>query len=66
MKLHNDKNQKVFEYKDVIDNPQNKEKDQIIYIGSSLLEKVYNCPNNRCITLDNTDSYKIGLLLLGI
>ena len=45
---------------------QNIETDSIYYLGNSLLDKIYYCPNNRSISIDNNDSQKIGLLLLGI
>jgi hypothetical protein len=41
-------------------------KDQIIFLGNDIVDKIYYCPKNRSITVDNAETQKLGLLLIGI
>ena len=41
------------------------QKEEIFYLGNDLVDMLYNCPTNRLISIDYTNSEKIRLLLLG-
>jgi hypothetical protein len=44
---------------------QDNEKESIIYLGKDIVDRIYNCPNNRSISFECPESEKVGLLLLG-